>query len=193
MHVFLFEESRHDSRAGSDDVAKKSAMAGGGFLVRVAVATGVTFCVIYGFELIYGKEAPSAPFFWIQMLTGSSWPTWKDASTSSPLLFAVAATVHVMLNIGPFLLVLWIAWTLVSSRRMKMELAKAFQIRDMDVKLRIKNLVFAKLSPQEQKTFSRRLDEIFDEATSEWGDDLTIVAGPKTAKRALEALEENIR
>lgn len=177
---------------GDDNVAKRGMSNERRFLTRVVIVTVITFVAIYGLELLYGKAAPSVPFFWIQMISGSSWPSWQDASSDSPFLFSLAATVHVMLNIGPLLLVLWVGWTLVLSRRWKMDLAKAFQLRDMDVKLRIKNLVFAKLSPEERKTFSKKLDAIFDAANEELVDDLTIVAGPRAARKASATLEENI-
>ncbi|KGV61812.1 hypothetical protein [Burkholderia pseudomallei] len=162
------------------------------YLIGVAGATAVCFLLIYGFEFVFGSEAVKVPFFWIQMATGSSWPDWAEASKRTPLLFALAATVHVMLNIGPFLVVVVVAWTLMLSKRWKMDLSKAFHIRDMDVKLRIKNLVFAKLSPEERKAFSSQLDDIFEQANREWVEDLTIVAGSRAAKKARATLEENI-
>ena len=161
-------------------------------LFGLALVFLLIFGATYAGEVYFCGEKAKNFHFWLQLATGSSWPSWEEYYTNQPLWFSLGVALHTMLNIGPLLGIVWLGLKLLQERKTMMNFAQAVKLRDMDIKVRIKNEVFNGLSPEERTAFSKTLDTIFNDSTENWKEDLSQVVGPEGAQHAVEIMKYEI-
>ncbi|MGF6905322.1 hypothetical protein [Paraburkholderia sp. GAS348] len=117
-------------------------------------------------------------FFWMQMLSGSAWPEWKDY-TDSPFWLAIGATLQVMIGAGPAIAVLWIVVRIMTNRSNKMNLTVVLSEHDAALKASILSLISRtfgedaarKLTPGVRDIFRKEQADLLDKVERIWGKD----------------------
>ena len=128
--------------------------------------------------------------FWIQMLTGSSWPNFEPLLLKHCIAFSLAAAVHSMLNIAAGLGIVWLILQMLRDRRRSMELARLIALRDCSLKAQVENLLQA-LPDDQFEEQADRIDKVFRDANKHLERSLAVLVGDAEAKRVIEALGQN--
>ena len=164
-------------------------------ILGIATATLVVLLIIGCIEITGSETALRERFFWLQMFTGTSWPTepsWGTFQKSSPWLFALGATVQVMLGIGPLLAVLSLVWMMLTEGRTTMRLSQLLRTRDAALKLALKQEIRRRCDQIDDATLSATLDNVFATTTEKWKKEIEEVFLPAgRAQRVLEELDED--
>jgi len=166
------------------------AIAGG-----IVLVFAVIFCFTYLAEAWLIESDAKSFHFWVQLWTGSSWPNWEGFNTTHRALFSVGAALHIMLNIGPFLGIVWLLRNILQEKRTMIDLGAALRLRDEDIKFNIRDVVeevFPGLSHDQQTDFAEKLDIIFTESAGTWEAELAEDIGKERAQRAAELLKASL-
>lgn len=160
------------------------------YLVLVGLLLLAEYCVRHVNQV---QDTRHALHYWVQFTTGSSWPTNLDSQERNLIGFTTAAALHIMLNVGPLLGIVWVAVALVRQWYTGdvMKFANALKQRDADLKLRIKDRFFKDLSDTERAEAKRCLEKIFSDVDVEWEEDLKEMLGEERARRLLSMLKES--
>lgn len=162
-----------------------------GVLCRVFFITvGVLILVGYLEWANDGKERDAA-LFWLQMFTGSSFPTLDGAVHDHPVRYAFGAVVSIMLSLGPLLGVLWLLIIVLTDRRQNMfTYNNVLQTRDAALKLALKKYARENGINKSAAALQQELDSLFKNAETDWSGDLDEVLGPEQAKKFRTELDQ---
>jgi hypothetical protein len=69
----------------------------------------------------------------IQMLAGSSWPSWETPPDRTSFWFALGSAWHLALNLIPAVGIGWILLALLEQRRERMQLIDMLELRDRSI------------------------------------------------------------
>lgn len=155
----------------------------------IVIASLVVFVIIGGIERYFPADV-SADYFWLQMFTGTSWPTWDTFQKSSAFLFAIGATFQVMLGIGPLLGVLSLVWMHLTERRATMKLAHLIGTRDAALKMALKKTIRERCGDVDEAALATELDNVFSKTNAAWKKDMPVFLPVDRAERFLQELEE---
>lgn len=160
-----------------------------GVLCRVlVVALVVLICVGYVEYAYTGKDLDEA-LYWLQMFTGSAFPTLDGAYRDHPIRFAFGAVFQVMISVGPMLGVLWLLVVVLTDRRRDMfTYANVLADRDAALKLAIKQFMLKNGLRANTGTLKEEIDGLFADTTTEWKDDLAELIGADGAQEFLAEL-----
>lgn len=160
-------------------------------IVGIGLAALFVFLVVGWIERAVPKSDLGEWFFWLQMVTGTSWPTWDVFQKNSPFWFAVGATFQIMLGIGPLLAVLSLIWVVLTERRGTMKLSQLIRARDAALKLALKQVIRRRFEQIDEAALSAELDAVFAKTNEQWKKDIEAVfLPPDKAEKVLEELEQ---
>jgi hypothetical protein len=140
-------------------------------------------------EYAYNDKNLDAALFWLQMFTGSSWPTLDGARAAHPVRFAFGAVFQIMMSVGPLLGVLWLLVLVLTERRRDMfTYNNVLADRDAALKLAIKKYAKQNGISKNPADLQKELDGLFKDATTDWSGDLPELLGNDEAKKFLDEL-----
>jgi hypothetical protein len=152
------------------------------------VVGSLIFFFAFFTQLNWKKDPAEAPFFWLQMFSGSSWPTWKLYAPRSPFIFALGVSAQVMLSAGPLLGILWLVYQALLQGNPAMTLAKLMELHDVALMTQVKSYI--RNHPNDTPDqLNKAVDDIFAKSRAKFRSDLELVLGSRKAARALEQLE----
>lgn len=162
----------------------------------VFVATGITFVVVLALTYLarryfHGESAESL-YLWVQMASALSGPDMKWLKEHfNELLFSIAATSHIVLNIAPFTAIIFFGIKLLrNSGRTLMNLAKAFALRDAELEASIENIALSRIESEDDKAaFRTELKKVFENANEHWKQQLKTFIGAKAAEEIVAKVE----
>ncbi|MFM0053739.1 hypothetical protein [Caballeronia grimmiae] len=168
--------------ANEDQLTRKKTIA--------AIIIGLIVLLFFYLTEFLKFEDVKTAYIVVQLLSGASWPSFDKSSDNEWLLiFPIAATICVMLNIVPAIGIIWIFENRLTDRREMMNLASAIKYKDISLEAEIMAKFYGKLSPQDQKTFEDDLKDIFRRADAQWQCDLQKIMGPEGASRVKDIID----
>jgi hypothetical protein len=160
----------------------------------ILAISGIFFLLIYGIERFNQDRPASLPFFWLQLLTGSAWPEWKETGTFPHVVwFAVGATVQIMVAAGPLIGFIWLAIETANERRKLMRLPDLLKVRDAELKFLLLEMIREKYSDEEAIALAPMVDRVFARSDERWKRELELVLGEDDARDFLAELESQAR
>lgn len=155
-----------------------------------AIIVGLLVLMFFYASEFFKFENIGTAYVVAQLLSGASWPTFTPSSDNEWLLiFPIAATICVMLNIVPAIGIIWIFENRLTDRREMMNLASAIKYKDISIEAEIMAKFYEKLSPKDQQTFDDDLKDIFSRADAQWQRDLQKIMGPEGASRVNDIIK----
>lgn len=157
-------------------------------LLRLFVAATPIFFFAFLTQLSWKKDPAEVPFFWLQMLSGSSWPTWESYAPKSPFFFALGVTSQVMLGAGPLFGVLWLVYRALLEGNNTMDLAKLMELHDDALKAEVKSLI--RNDPDRTpEHLNKKVEAIFSKSRQQFRDNVKLILGQNKAARVFEQID----
>lgn len=155
-----------------------------------AIIVGLLVLSFFYISEFFKFENLKTAYILVQLFSGASWPSIDQNSDNEWLLvFPIAATVCVMLNIVPAIGIIWIFEKGLTDRREMMKLASAIKYKDISIGTQFMQKYYAKLSPDDQKNFESDLKEIFAKADAHWQNHLKIIMGADGANKVRDIID----
>lgn len=141
----------------------------------------------------HGRHVPLEDlFFWMQMLSGSSWPDKFDTHATSPFWLAVGIMLQMMLGAGPLLAILWIGWRLLTNRSTTMDLTVLMAEHDSALKTSIASLIARRLGDTTARELDADLKAIFKKEHDEWQAKVVLILGKDRAHEVFARMKETV-
>lgn len=131
-------------------------------------------------------------FFWMQMLSGSSWPDKFDTHATSPFWLAVGIMLQMMLGAGPLLAILWIGWRLLTNRRTEMDLTALMAEHDSALLTSVSALIARKLGTSAALKIDADLEAVFEREQMEWRHKVEQLLGKERADQLFDRMREPV-
>lgn len=163
---------------------------------KIYIATVTFLLFLYTWAVIAPPHnAKAVPIedvlFWVQMLSGSSWPELKD-HTASPFWLAVGATIQTMLSVGPLLSIIWLGRRLLTERSTPMNLTALLAEHDRALKASIAAMIERKCSTDVARQLDPELKDIFKKESEEWQAKVREILGRERAKEVFAKMNETV-